>query len=202
MRILLVRHGETEWNRIKRFQGRSNLPLNQTGKKQIRALALALKDAPITAIYTSPLIRAMETAILIRSFHPSVPIMEDEGLMEMDLGEFDGMEAQHWIERYPNYRKTWQRAPSSVKMPGGESLQEVQTRAVEALERITKEYPPEVTLLICTHNFVICSILCHALEISLDNFREIKQETAALNIVYKKGKQFRVESVNDRAHLQ
>jgi probable phosphoglycerate mutase len=202
MRILLVRHGETEWNRIKRFQGRSNLPLNQTGKKQVHALALALKDSLITAIYTSPLDRAMETATLIRSFHPSVPIIVEDGFIEMDLGEFDGMEAKYWIQTYPEYRKAWQETPSSIKMPGGESLQEVQSRAVQALERITTSHPPEATLLICTHNFVICSLLCHAKAMSLDRFREIKQETAALNIIYKKGKRFRVTSVNDRAHLQ
>ena len=76
MRIYLVRHGETEWNRTRRFQGRSNLPLNQEGKKQVRALALALKNEPLTAIYTSPLIRAFETARLIKVFHPSTPIIK------------------------------------------------------------------------------------------------------------------------------
>ena len=62
MRIYLVRHGETEWNKIRRFQVRSNMPLNQEGRKQVRALALALKNKPLVALYTSPLIRALETA--------------------------------------------------------------------------------------------------------------------------------------------
>ncbi|PLX52602.1 MAG: histidine phosphatase family protein, partial [Desulfobacteraceae bacterium] len=101
MRIYLVRHGETEWNRIQRFQGRSNLPLNQEGKKQVRALALALKNKPLMAIYTSPLLRALETARLIKVFHPSTPIFEEKGLIEMDLGEFDGMKVQDWAEQYP-----------------------------------------------------------------------------------------------------
>ena len=77
MRIYLVRHGETEWNRVRRFQGRrSDLPLNSTGRKQVRALAEALKNKAFTAIYTSPLIRALETARLIKVFHPSKPIFE------------------------------------------------------------------------------------------------------------------------------
>jgi broad specificity phosphatase PhoE len=122
MSIYLVRHGETEWNKIRRFQGRSNLPLNQEGRKQVRALALALKDKPLMAIHTSPLIRALETARLIRVFHPSTPIFEEKGLIEMDLGEFDGMKAQDWAEQYPDVRKAWNENPASVKMPGGESL--------------------------------------------------------------------------------
>ena len=69
-RILLIRHGETDWNRVHRFQGRSDLPLNQEGRDQAHALALGLKDQSLTAIYSSPLARAVETARLIKVFHP------------------------------------------------------------------------------------------------------------------------------------
>ena len=95
-RIFLVRHGETEWNRTHRFQGRSNQTLNQNGKDQARALAFALKDASLSVIYSSPLVRAIETARLIKTFHPAVPIIEEEGLLEMELGDFDGLEAKNW----------------------------------------------------------------------------------------------------------
>jgi len=202
IRILLVRHGETEWNRTHRFQGRSDVPLNQNGRDQASALALALKDEHIVATYTSPLVRAMETARLIQAFHPLSPLFEDEGLMEMDLGEFEGMESHHWISNYPDFRKKWEENPGSVTMPGGESLKEVQLRAIDALERITRLYPDGSTLLICSHNFVNISILCHALEIAFDKFRDWRQETAALNILYKQGERFRVEVVNERSHLQ
>ena len=84
MRIYLVRHGETEWNKIRRFQGRSNLPLNHEGKKQARALALALKNTSLMAIYTSPLVRALQTARLIKDFHPSAPILEENGFIETE----------------------------------------------------------------------------------------------------------------------
>ncbi len=124
-RILLVRHGETEWNRTRRFQGRSDVPLNQKGKDQGYPLALALKDEPIKAIYSSPLTRAMETACLIKIFHPSVFLFEEDGLIEMDLGEFDGMDAMDWASRNPGFRKAWQENPASVTMPGGESLSNV-----------------------------------------------------------------------------
>ena len=201
-RVCIIRHGETDWNRIRRFQGRSDLPLNSTGRDQARALALALKYEPLNAIYSSPLLRAMETVYHIMAFHPSVPVFNEEGLVEMDLGDFEGLEAQHWAEQYPDFRKTWQKNPASVKMPGGESLHEVQLRAIDTLERITQAYPSESTLLLCCHNFVNLTILCYALEVPLDRFREIRQDTAALNILYMKGKQLKAEVVNERSHLQ
>jgi broad specificity phosphatase PhoE len=201
MRIYLVRHGETEWNRVRRFQGRSNLPLNPAGRKQVRALAEALKNKPLTAIYTSPLIRALETARLIRVFHPSTPIFEEKGLIEMDLGEFDGMKAQDWAEQYPDFRKAWNENPASVKIPGGESLEDVQDRAKETLERITRIYPSNSTILISSHNFVNLTILCDLLKIPLNRFRELRQENAAFNVICKKGNRLYVELVNERSHL-
>lgn len=202
MRIYLVRHGETEWNRIRRFQGRSNLPLNQEGIKQVNALALALKNKPLNAIYTSPLLRAFETARLIKVFHPSIPIFEEKGLIEMDLGEFDGMKAQDWAEQYPDFRKAWNENPASVQMPGGESLKEVQTRAKDTLERITRIYSPDSSILLSSHNFVNLTILCDLLEIPLHRFRELRQENAAFNVICKKGNRLYVELVNERSHLK
>ena len=202
IRILLIRHGETEWNRLHRFQGRSDLPLNQKGNEQANALASALKDEAITAIYSSPLERAIETARHIGKFHPATPLIEESGLMEMDLGDFEGMEAQKWAVNYVDFRKAWEENPAALAMPGGESLKEVQERAVDTLERISKPYDPGCTLLICSHNFVIVSLLCHASKTSLDQFREMRQETASLNIFYKDGNHFHVETVNDQRHLQ
>jgi probable phosphoglycerate mutase len=202
MRIYLVRHGETEWNRVRRFQGRNNLPLNQEGRKQVRALALALKNKPLMAIYTSPLFRALETARLIKAFHPLTPIFEEKGLIEMDLGEFDGMKAQDWAEQYPDFRKAWNENPASLKMPGGESLKEVQARAKETLERITRIYPRDTTILISSHNFVNLTILCDLLKIPLNRFRELRQENAAFNVICKKGNRLYAELVNERSHLE
>jgi len=201
-RILLVRHGETEWNRTHRFQGRSDVPLNERGKDQGHALALALKDEAIKAIYSSPLTRAIETARLIKIFHPSVFLFEEDGLIEMDLGEFDGMDAVDWASRNAEFRKAWQENPASVTMPGGESLSDVQGRAVRALNRITALYPPGSTLLLCSHNFVNLTLLCYALEIPLDRFREFRQEPAALNILQMQGQRLRAEVVNECSHLK
>jgi len=161
-----------------------------------------LKDQSLTAIYSSPLVRAVETASLIKVFHPSVPLFKEEGLIEMDLGEFEGMEAGHWLVEHADFLKAWRETPASVRMPGGENLQEVQARAIRTLERIAKLYPVDCTLLLCSHNFVNRTILCYALKIPLDRFREVQQETAALNILYIQGEQLVAEVVNDRSHLE
>ena len=202
MRIYLVRHGETEWNRVRRFQGRSDLPLNKEGREQVRALALALKNKPLMAIYTSPLIRALETARLIKVYHPSAPIFEEKGLIEMHLGEFDGMKVQDWAEQYPDIQKVWNENPASVKMPGGESLKEVQDRSKKTLERITRIHSPDDTILISSHNFVNLTILCDLLNIPLNRFRELHQKNAAFNVICKKEDRFYVELVNERSHLE
>lgn len=201
-RIFLVRHGETDWNRTHRFQGRVNVPLNQEGKSQAHALAAALKDKPLTAVYSSPLLRAMETARMIKEFHPTIPLFEEEGLTEMDLGEFDGMEASDWSSQYQDFYKNWRNTPASLRMPGGESLQEVQIRAINTMKRITELYPFGSTLLFCGHNFINRTILCYALGISLDRFRDVQQDTGALNILYMQGQRLRAELVNDLSHLK
>ena len=201
-RILLVRHGETDFNLTQRFQGRIDIPLNKEGKNQAQALSLALKHEPLTAVHSSPLIRAMETARSIKAFHPSTPLFEEEGLIEMDLGELDGMQIGDWISQHQEFYKTWRTTPSRLKMPGGESLAEVQIRATDTLERITKSYPPGSTLLLCSHNFVNRTIICHALGLPLDRLRDFQQNAAALNVLYKREGQLLAEVVNEVSHLK
>jgi probable phosphoglycerate mutase len=139
---------------------------------------------------------------LIKAFHPSIPLVEEEGLKEMDLGEIDGMEASDWMSKHPEFAKTWRGTPSSLKIPGGESLQEVQTRAIDTLERIIRLYPAGTTLLVCSHNFVNRAIICYALGLSLDRFREFQQDPAALNVLYMSEGCLEMEVVNDTSHLK
>lgn len=202
IRILLVRHGETDFNLTHRFQGRIDIPLNKEGKNQALALALALKHEPLTAVYSSPLMRAMETARSIKAFHPSTPLFEEEGLIEMEVGELDGMQVEDWISQHQEFYKIWRTMPSRLKMPGGESLGEVQIRAMDTLERITNPYPPGSTLLLCSHNFVNRTIICQALGVPLDRFRDFQQDAAALNVLYRREGELLAEVVNDVSHLK
>ena len=183
-RILLVRHGQTEWNRTHRFQGRSDTPLNQTGMDQAGAMAEMLKDESLTSIYTSPLSRAFETADIIKRFHPQTLLFEEEGFIEMDLGEFDGVEAKTWATENPDFMNNSWENPGAMKMPDGECLEEVQKRAVKTLNRIVELHPPKSTLLIVSHNFVILSLLCHAKGLGLDQIRKLRQANCALSIIH------------------
>jgi broad specificity phosphatase PhoE len=202
LRVFLVRHGETEWNRTGRFQGRSDQPLNNRGRRQAQALAEALREEPFAAFYVSPLPRALETAGFIKSYHPAAPLIEEPRLMEMDLGEFEGMEGRLWMEQNRDFVKAWAGSPGSVRMPGGESLEEVQQRGVEALKGITDRHEPGSTLLLCSHNFVLLSILCFVLDIPLDRFRDVKKGTASYSVLSLKEGRFQVEVLNEISHLE
>lgn len=182
-RILLIRHGETEWNRTHRFQGRTDTPLNETGIRQADAAALMLKQESLTAVYSSPLSRALETARRITAYHLLPPLIIEPGFIEMDLGEFDGMEAREWGRNNPDFMKSWWENPGKLKMPGGECLEEVQQRAVSALNRIVAELPQNSSILICSHNFVILSLLCHAKGLPLDGFRDLRQANGAMSTI-------------------
>ena len=214
LRIILTRHGETEWNRIHRFQGRSDVPLNAIGRAQAEALAEALKDEPIGAFYSSPLSRAQETARIVMARHPSASLVVEEGFIEMDLGIFDGIYAGEWAEKNPEFLKQWRDDPASVTMPGGENLKTVQKRAVEALERVCKPHGPGETVLISAHNFVNLTILCAILDAPLSDFRTLKQGTTAVNVLHRNrgdrrdtshnlntGDTFVAEVINDCSHL-
>jgi len=178
-----------------------DVSLNDKGRAQAEALASRLKEESLAAIYSSPLVRALETAEIIKAHHPTIPLFMEAGLAEMDLGKFDGMDAKQWAAQYPDFRELWQESPASLKMPGGESLEDVQSRAIDTIERITQTYPLESTLLFASHNFVIRAVLCHVLGKSLDQFRDLQQDTAALNILYYQGAKWRAEEINDTSHL-
>jgi broad specificity phosphatase PhoE len=120
----------------------------------------------------------------------------------MSLGDLDGIEFGRWASQYPDFYRAWQSAPASLRVPGGETLQEVQRRAIETLNRASQLYPSGSTLLFCSHNFVNRTLLCHALKIPLDRYREISQHAGALNILHQREGQLRAEVVDDLSHLQ
>lgn len=165
-------------------------------------MAQALQDETINAIYSSPLKRAVETALHIGMLHPSTPLIEESGFIEMNLGAFEGIEVQQWASQHREFRKTWNENPADLAMPGGESLREVQRRSVDTFQRISESHEPDSTLLICSHNFVIASLLCYVSKTPLNQFRKLRQDTAALNIFYANGMDYQLERVNDCHHLR
>jgi len=179
MELILVRHGETIWNRERRVQGFSDIDLNETGVHQARQLALSLKAAAISAIYSSPLIRAQSTARFINEHHHA-PVSIEPGLMEMDQGDFEGLTFQELLACEKDFLKQWLSDPASVRIPNGESFLEVQTRAWKVIEGI---FEKSGNALVVSHNFTIAAILCKIKDISLSRFREVCVETASRTII-------------------
>ena len=119
--IMLIRHGETDWNVEEIFRGGIDIELNETGIKQAQLLAKYLADVPITATYSSPLRRALKTADIIVSYH-SVSIEIAPELTDFDYGERQGLSHGVVKERYKELHNEWLRSPHLVRMPNGESL--------------------------------------------------------------------------------
>jgi broad specificity phosphatase PhoE len=200
LRIVQVRHGETDWNRSRRFQGQSDVPLNETGRAQAKALALTLRQEPIKAIYSSPISRAIETARAINRYHQA-SIEQRDGLMEMDLGDFEGLYPRDLMEGQPEFLRMWLENPASVRMPNGETLEEVQTRAWVVVEEIAKTHH-EGPVLLCGHNFVNLTILCKILGLDIAHFRRLRQSLGAINTIERGRGLYSLVCINDTCHLK
>jgi len=197
MKLILIRHGETLWNKEERVQGRSDIELSPVGIEQARLLALSLKDQHICAIHASPLKRALKTAQIINEFHRQ-EIKTHSDLMEMDQGDFEGFSFKELIATQKDFLDKWIANPASVQMPNGESLAGLQERAWRALETIINQ---KKDALVVAHNFTIAAILCRIRKISLSEFLSTCVGTASKTIVRFKNGEAVIEVLNDRSHL-
>ncbi|MDD5169414.1 MAG: histidine phosphatase family protein [Syntrophales bacterium] len=198
MELILVRHGETTWNKERRVQGRSDIELSEVGLEQARKLALALKDYPLEAIYASPLTRARQTAEAINAHH-HLHIRIDAGLMEMDQGDFEGLSFKELMACEKEFLQQWISDPSSVTMPNGESFIQVQQRAWRVIEDMAGK--PE-NVLVVSHNFTIAAIVCKLRNISLSEFRSGCVDTASKTIIHINEGEPSFTLFNDRSHLR
>jgi len=201
MRLILVRHGETDSNKASLALGRDDVELNETGRWQARRVADALQSQPIVAVYSSPLRRALDTARSIAERH-DLAVEVDEGLVEMDIGEMEGLTFQQVRERYPGFLQLWLGGQAAYEpMPGGERLVDVQERAWQALDRICGNWSQE-TVAVVTHNFVLLAILCRVLGLELADFRRLRHNVAAVSVLQVQNGQMTVLGLNDTCHLE
>ena len=197
MNLFLIRHGETTWNKEGRIQGTSDIELSEAGIEQARRLALSLKDSDIGAIHASPLKRAYKTAEIINSFHGGTIEVHPE-LMEMDQGDFEGLSFKKLMAREKEFLHRWVADPASVRMPAGESLADLQTRAWQPIEKIIAGGQ---NALVVAHNFTIAAILCRLRKISLSEFRTTCVDTASKTLISFREGEAHIEWINDRSHL-
>ena len=161
--ILLARHGETDWNRDNRFQGHADPPLNAAGREQARALAAALAAEPLTAVYTSPLRRAAETAEMVAAGH-GLPAHADEALREIDVGSWEGLTRADLEQRYPEQFRRWL-LEHEQGWEDGETYEEMGRRVVPALLALAGRHEGE-RILAVTHGGPIRAAIAAAEGIS------------------------------------
>lgn len=199
-RFLLVRHGQTQWNRDERFRGQTDIPLNAIGRDQAAATGRRIAGAwqPV-AVYTSPLGRAYDTAEAIASpFGLSVQV--HAGLNDIDYGQWHGLTVEEARSRWPEAVDAWFRAPHLAQPPGGESLAAVQTRAMAAVNELAARHPADTTVMV-GHTVVNRLILLGVLGLGLDRFWRLGQDTCAINVFDFSAGEFTLLLMNDTCHL-
>ncbi|NIM05380.1 MAG: histidine phosphatase family protein [Armatimonadetes bacterium] len=199
-KFLVIRHGETQWNREMIFRGRQDIPLSEKGCEQARRLTESLSTEPIAAVYSSPLSRAADTAAAIASGR-NVEVCLREELIDMNFGEWEGLAVNEVRERYPKEFDHWARSPEEAVPPGGEGLSAIRARVREGLEEWSQRHPEE-TLALITHRVVCKVILCEALGLSNSAFWKIQQDVCALNAITVEDSRYVVLKMNDTCHLQ
>lgn len=181
MDLLLVRHGQTDWNPAQRVMGRSDISINETGVTQARHLREWLSDIEIHAVYSSPMPRAMETTEILIEGRNGLKIIKEPGVQEIDYGDWVGMIFSEVEEKYNKEYNDYRFHPSKMKIPGGEAVVDVQRRAVSAIERIKKRHEGQ-RVLVVSHADVTKAILVHYLGIPLDLLQKVGCDNGSLSI--------------------
>lgn len=199
-RMILVRHGETEWNEGIRYQGQRDIPLSERGRQQARRVAERLKGEKLAAIYSSDLRRAYETANVIADPH-SIYVVPLMGLRETSFGEWEGMTYKEIASKYPDLVGRWVADPEFVSPPGGESFSQMRERVMMEVERITRAHEGD-TVVVVSHGGVIRGVICTILGLPLKTFWRLKIDNASISVVefYQDGNAI-LCSMNDVSHL-
>ncbi len=182
-RLLLVRHGETDWNRQGRFQGQIDIPLNAHGLAQAEAAGGFLGPISIQRAYSSGLSRPRQTAEAILASHPGVPLTTCSGLVEIGHGLWEGQLEPEIQAGWPELLADWKRAPQTVQMPEGETLQQVWDRSLAAWARIVASLGPDETALVVAHDAVNKTILCGLLGLKPADIWAIKQGNGGVTVI-------------------
>ena len=199
-KIILVRHGHVEGISPERFRGRADLALTPEGFRQAEATARRIEASwTPAALYASPLSRCRATAEAIGRPFGLTPTPLP-GLMDIDYGEWQGLTPNEVRCKWPDPLDTWYRAPHWAAIPGGESLQDVLTRAVSASRDAVGQHPRETVVLV-GHDSVNRIILLHALDLPLSHYRRLGQDPCAINEIDFSAGEFTVRSVNGTWHL-
>jgi broad specificity phosphatase PhoE len=198
--LLIVRHGQTAWNKDEHFRGRADLVLDETGQRQAEAVAkrLAANYQP-AVVLSSPLQRTKQTATSI-THHLGQIVQPETALIDLDYGEFTGLSPAEAEMRFPEFYRTWLNVPHIVRFPQGESLDEVRRRVSDLVCQITDRYPNEQVVLV-THLVVCQVLLCSLLGIHNGYFNHFQIDPASLTVCEADYQRGVLVTVNDTCHL-
>ena len=191
--VILMRHGETAWNKQGRVMGRHPIELTDHGRAQVAATAQFALTIKPDLIVTSPLVRARQSAEIMAEGLGGVEIIEEAAIAEVLYGRWEGMTYHELIddEHYITYRKS----PIEHPTPGGETIPEVQARGVEAVMRTIDQHPGK-RILFVSHGDIVRTILCHFLKVELKHFHRIRVDNAALSAIQIAGEFAEVKFLN------
>ena len=200
MNIFLVRHGETEWNNLGRFQGQVDVTLNSNGLAQSLDIAKASFAWNLSAIYASPLTRTIQIADEIGR-HIGLPVTTDNRLMELSLGEMEGITGQemrnNWAEVYAN----WRTDPGYTTLPGGESLSELQERGWKFFLEKENQHQNDSAILFVSHNFTIRCIISQLLGIPWSHFHMTHLDLSSVSVIETDGSTRKLKRYNSTSHI-
>jgi probable phosphoglycerate mutase len=198
-RVLAIRHGETAWNVDGRIQGQLDVPLNDMGRWQVHRLALALADENIAAIYSSDLVRALETAQAVARASGDA-IVTDTGLRERGFGVFEGLSYTEINARWPELAERWRKRDPEFGAPGGETLNQFYTRSTATATRLAALHPGQ-TIALVSHGGVMDCLYRAAARVALDAPRSWQLGNAAINRLLYTPQGFTLVGWSDNYHL-
>ena len=198
-KIILARHGETQWNVEEVFRGRIDIELNENGIRQAELLAEYLSNLKIDDIYSSPLKRALKTGEVIASHH-ELEVKIAPGLIDFDYGKWQGLPHQEVKDKYEELYTEWISQPDQVRIPGGESLNDVRERAINVVNDAVAKHEGNVVLI--SHRVVNKVLICALLGLDNSHFWNIRQDTAGITSFTYENERFILTEHNNTSYLK
>ena len=198
MKCILVRHGQTDWNNKRMTQGQSDTILNKIGIIQAKKVAKTLEKEHIGLCYFSPLKRAKTTAEIITE-HLNIDSKEDEALIEINFGLWEGMTIKQISEQYEDAFKDWTYSPHKLVIPEGEDMHEAMRRSEMFINKeILKS---DKNILIVSHGLLIKTLIISLLGLDLKDLQKFRVDNASISVIEIKGDRRYLSKLNDTSHL-
>lgn len=199
IKIYIVRHGETQWNREEIFRGTKDIPLNEKGKWQAEKTGCYFQDKGLTHIVSSPLQRALQTAQAI-SQKTGVPVGIMDEFTDINFGIWEGLSVEEVKNAYPDDFDLWRTSPQKLRVKGGETLDIVRTRISSGISKIF--FSDNDSIVIVTHRVICKLIVLYCLKIGNEHFWDMKYDPSSVTLLEKTKDGFTLIFSNNTCHLR